>query len=161
MSDSESRARPNRRVALQVIGATLGASAFAYASRPVAHWAADLSLDETLRRHYKELSPEELAQILRRIEAEAQTERGVTIHVDDVRPQEGVELGYALNLSLCIGCRKCVEACHVENNHDRRTSNSYIRVLEMEQGSFDMERGRADYDHTVPAPGKYYMPVQC
>ena len=66
----------------------------------------------------------------------------------------GVSFGYALNLSVCIGCRKCAEACHVENNHDRRTASSYIRVLEMEQGSFDMERGNVDYDHAVPAPGK-------
>jgi molybdopterin-containing oxidoreductase family iron-sulfur binding subunit len=74
---------------------------------------------------------------------------------------EGVVFGYALNLSVCIGCRRCAEACHKENNHDRRTNNSYIRVLEMEQGSMDMERGTAVYDHPVPAPGKFYMPVQC
>jgi Fe-S-cluster-containing dehydrogenase component len=50
---------------------------------------------------------------------------------------------------------------HQENNHDRRTNQSYIRVLEMEQGSMDMERGTVHYDHAVPAPGKFYMPVQC
>jgi molybdopterin-containing oxidoreductase family iron-sulfur binding subunit len=153
--------QPHRRVALKVLGASLGAGAFAYAARPVARWAANLSLDEVLRRHYKELTPEELAQILRRLEAEVQAQRGVTVHIDDVRPQEGVQFGYALNLTMCIGCRKCAEACHHENNHDRRTNNSYIRVLELEQGSFDLERGRADYDHAVPAPGKFYMPVQC
>jgi molybdopterin-containing oxidoreductase family iron-sulfur binding subunit len=153
--------QPNRRVALKVLGATLGAGAFAYASRPFANWAAGLSLEETLRRHYKELEPDELAQILRRLEADVQESRGVEVHIDDVRPQVGVQFGYALNLSMCIGCRKCVEACHHENNHDRRSNNSYIRVLELEQGSFDMERGRTDYDHTVPAPGKFYMPVQC
>ena len=42
---------------------------------------------------------------------------------------------------------------HVENNHDRATRNSYIRVLEMEQGSFDLEKGTASYDHAVPSPG--------
>jgi molybdopterin-containing oxidoreductase family iron-sulfur binding subunit len=151
----------NRRVALKVLGASLGASAFAYAARPVAQWAAGLSLDEVLRRHYKELTPDELAQILRRLEAETQETHGVRVHIDDVRPQEGVQFGYALSLSMCIGCRKCAEACHEENNHDRRTNNSYITVLEMEQGSFDMERGRTDYEHAVPAPGKFYMPVQC
>ena len=152
---------PGRRVALKVLGATLGAGAFAYAARPVAQWAAGLSLDETLRRHYKELTAEELAQILRAHEAETQKSYGATVHIEDIPPQAGVSFGYALNLSVCIGCRKCAEACHVENNHDRRTANSYIRVLEMEQGSFDMERGNVDYDHAVPAPGKYYMPVQC
>lgn len=153
--------KPNRRVTLKVLGATLGASAFAYASRPLANWAAGLSLDDVLRSHYKELTEEELAQVLRRLEIETQEQHGVEVHIDDVRPQEGVQFGYALNLSMCIGCRKCVEACHHENNHDRKTNNSYIRVLELEQGSFDMGKGTADYDHTVPKPGKFYMPVQC
>jgi Fe-S-cluster-containing dehydrogenase component len=152
---------PTRRVALKVVGATLGAGTFAYAARPVAQWAEGLSLDDVLRKHYKELTADELAQILRRLEAETKEVHGVDVHIEDVPPQEGVSFGYALNLSVCIGCRKCAEACHHENNHDRRTNNSYIRVLEMEQGSFDMERGRVDYDHAVPAPGKYYMPVQC
>lgn len=152
---------PSRRVALKVVGATLGAGAFAYAGQPVAQWAAGIDVDQVLQRHYKELTPEELAQILRRIEIETQKTYGVEVHVEDVPPQDGVSFGYALNLTRCIGCRKCAEACHHENNHDRPTNNSYIRVLEMQQGSFDMEHGTVDYDHAVPAPGKYYMPVQC
>jgi Fe-S-cluster-containing dehydrogenase component len=150
-----------RRVTLKVLGATLGAGAFAYAARPLAHWAANLSLDDVLRKHYKELTQDELAQVLKRLEDQVRETHGVDVQIRDLQPQEGVSFGYALNLSTCIGCRKCAEACHEENNHDRRTNNSYIRVLEMEQGSFDMSRGRVDYDHAVPAPGKYYMPVQC
>jgi Fe-S-cluster-containing dehydrogenase component len=152
---------PTRRVALKVLGATLGAGAFAYAAQPVAHWVGGLSLDEVLRRHYKEMTHEELAQVLRQLEQDAKETHGVDVQIRDLPPQEGVSFGYALNLSVCIGCRKCAEACHQENNHDRSTNNSYIRVLEMEQGSFEMDRGRVDYDHAVPAPGKYYMPVQC
>ncbi|MEZ4401154.1 MAG: 4Fe-4S dicluster domain-containing protein [Kofleriaceae bacterium] len=151
----------SRRVALKVVGATLGAGAFAYAGKPVAQWAAGLEIDDLLRRHYKELTPDEIAQVLRRVEEQTKEVHGVDVRVTDLRPQDGVSFGYALNLSLCIGCRKCAEACHHENNHDRRTNNSYIRVLEMTQGSFDMANGRVDYDHAVPAPGKYYMPVQC
>jgi molybdopterin-containing oxidoreductase family iron-sulfur binding subunit len=153
--------KPTRRVALKVVGATLGAGAFAYAAQPFAEWAGGLSLDELLRRHYKELDKDDLAAIIRRLEEETRAKYGVDVRIEDVPAQDGVSFGYALNLSLCIGCRKCAEACHIENNHDRRTNNSYIRVLEMEQGSFDMERGRVDYEHAVPAPGKYYMPVQC
>jgi molybdopterin-containing oxidoreductase family iron-sulfur binding subunit len=120
-----------------------------------------MSLDAFLQKHYLELGPEELQVILRRLEAETREHYGAEVTISDVPPVEGVAFAYALNLSRCIGCRKCVEACHVENNHDRATGNSYIRVLEMEQGSMDMERGNTDYDHAVPAPGKYYMPVQC
>ncbi len=155
-------AEPNkRRVTLKVLGATLGASAFAYAMAPVRKWAAGLSVDQFLQRHYRELTKEELAPILRRLEAKAKAEYGRDVVIRDPDPLLGVQFGYALNLSVCIGCRKCVEACHIENNHDRATNNSYIRVLEMEQGSFDMERGDATYEHAVPAPGKYYLPVQC
>jgi Fe-S-cluster-containing dehydrogenase component len=150
-----------RRVALKVIGATLGAGAFAEAMAPLRSWAKDLTLDQFLQRNYRELTAAALAQVIRRHEEESLREHGREVHIGDYRPIEGVSFGYALNLSLCVGCRRCAEACHHENNHDRATNNSYIRVLEMEQGTFDLEKGDATYDHPVPAPGKYYLPVQC
>lgn len=151
-----------RRRALQILGGTLGAAAFATAVAPLRTWAQGLSLEDFLQKHYKELSPDELASTLARLERDARERFGrEDITIEDVRPMAGVEFGYALNLSVCIGCRKCAEACHNENNHDRSTNNSYIRVFEMQQGSFDMEKGNATYDHAVPQPDKYYMPVQC
>jgi len=152
---------PKRRVALKVLGATLGAGAFARTMAPLASWSKDLSMGEFLQKHYSEMTPEEMQGVLRRLESDTKREYGRDVNIRDIRPTEGVEFGYALNLSVCIGCRKCAEACHNENNHDRSTNNSYIRVLEMEQGSFDMEKGNTTYTHAVPAPGKYYMPVQC
>jgi molybdopterin-containing oxidoreductase family iron-sulfur binding subunit len=150
-----------RRGALKVAGATLGAAAFAQALAPLTEWTKDLSAEQFLQKHYKELSPEEMAKVLKRCEEETERRFGKKVQIRDLPPIEGVTFAYALNLSVCIGCRKCAEACHVENNHDRATNNSYIRVLEMQQGSMDLERGNATYDHAVPAPGKYYMPVQC
>lgn len=151
----------SRRTALKAAGATLGAAAFAYALEPLAAWTKDLTFDQFLQKHYKELTKDELFAVLRRHEGEAKRAYGREVTIEDIRPLDGVEYGYALNLSTCIGCRKCAEACHQENNHDRTTNNSYIRVLEMEQGSFDLEKGSTTYDHAVPAPGKYYLPVQC
>jgi Fe-S-cluster-containing dehydrogenase component len=150
-----------RRRVLEGAGATLGAAAFAHALAPLTEWKEGMSLQAFLQKHYKELTPEELSAVLRRLENETEKNYGRKVDIRDVQPMEGVVFGYALNLSVCIGCRRCAEACHKENNHDRRTNNSYIRVLEMEQGSMDMERGTAVYDHPVPAPGKFYMPVQC
>jgi Fe-S-cluster-containing dehydrogenase component len=150
-----------KRRTLKILGGTLGAAAFAYAMEPLRAWATDLTLAELLQKHYKELTSSELTAVLERLEADAKAKYGREVTIDDVRPTPGVEFGYALNLSVCIGCRKCAEACHVENNHDRATNNSYIRVLEMEQGSFDLEKGSATYEHAVPSPGKYYLPVQC
>ncbi|MBK6513265.1 MAG: 4Fe-4S dicluster domain-containing protein [Polyangiaceae bacterium] len=150
-----------KRRSLKVLGASLGAGAFAVAMEPLRAFTAGLTLDQFLRSHFRELDPEELKDLLSRLEQEASEKIGrpVTMRADP--PIEGVQFGYALNLSVCVGCRKCAEACHIENNHDRATNNSYIRVLEMDQGSLDLERGNADYDHPVPQPGKYYLPIQC
>jgi molybdopterin-containing oxidoreductase family iron-sulfur binding subunit len=156
MSDTVSR-----RTVMKAAGATLGATAFAHAMAPLTEWTQDLSVDEFLQKHYKELTRDEMARILLHLKAEAKQKYGRDVDIQDLPPQEGVSFGYALNLSVCIGCRKCAEACHQENNHDRRTGNSYIRVLEMQQGSLDLEHGNANYDHPVPAEGKYYLPVQC
>ncbi|MFO0649994.1 MAG: 4Fe-4S dicluster domain-containing protein [Polyangiales bacterium] len=158
MSESN---RPTRRVALKVLGATLGAGAFARAMAPLHEIDRFTSPKDFLQKHYRELTRDELHTVLRRLEDETKQRYGREVTIRDVRPTEGVQFAYALNLSVCIGCRRCVEACHVENNHDRASHQSYIRVLEMTDGSLDMEHGTADYDHAVPAPGHFYMPVQC
>ncbi len=159
--EKEERRGVSRRDAMKLGAATLGVAAFARAIEPLYAYADNITASEFLQSHYKELSEEELGEVLRRLTAEATEEHGVDVTIDAPRPIPGVKFGYALNLSICIGCRKCVEACHHENNHDRRTNQSYIRVLEMDKGSMDLEHGNVNYDHAVPAPGKFYMPVQC
>lgn len=152
---------PSRRNAIKAGGATLGVAAFARALAPLTEWTDELTVDGFLQRHYKELSFGEMEKVLRRLEAETEADYGATVSISDPRPTPGVSFGYALNLSVCIGCRKCAEACHQENNHDRPSNNSYIRVLEMKKGGIDLELGRADYHHPVPDDDRFYMPVQC
>lgn len=152
----------SRRNLLKAGAATLGAAAFAKALSPLAQWTREeTSVDEFLQKHYRELTKLDLEIVIKRLEREAKERYGADVTISDHRPQQGVKFGYALNLSICIGCRRCAEACHHENNHDRATGNSYIRVLEMTKGSMDMEKGNAHYDHPVPHPDKFYMPVQC
>ncbi len=153
--------RVSRRTVAKVGAGMLGVAAFGRALAPLTEWAESLSMDEFLQRHYKELTPEDMAAVIARVEAETKRDYGADVTVTDTKAQDGVQFGYALNLSVCIGCRKCVEACHLENNHDRATNNSYIRVFEMDKGSLDFERGDATYDHPVPQPDKFYLPVQC
>jgi len=150
-----------RRTALKAAGATLGAAAFARALAPITEWTRDISMDEFLQRHYKEMSPDYLNDVLARLESEALEEYGVEVSIKDHRPLPGVVFGYALNLNVCNGCRKCAEACRIENNHDRASNNSYIRVFELDKGSIDFETGSTTYDEAVPADDKFYMPVQC
>jgi Fe-S-cluster-containing dehydrogenase component len=151
----------SRRTAIKAVGATLGAAAFAKAAAPLMDWAEDLSVDQFVQAHYRELSPEGLEEVLRRHEAETKEDYGAEVTINDHRPLEGTKFGYALNLSICVGCRRCAQACHEENNHDRATQNSYIRVLEMKKGSLDLETGNAHYDHPVPSDDTFYMPIQC
>jgi len=151
-----------RRDALKAGGFAIGAIAFAKAAQPLAEFADGLSLDQVLQKHYKELSPDEKARVIERLEREAKEKHGVDVTIRDLPPIPGVKYGYAINLSVCNGSGKCVEACHRENNHDRATNQSYIRVLEMSQGSLDLGKAETHYDGaTLPNKDKYYLPVQC
>ncbi len=152
---------PKRRRTLKGLGATLGAAAFLTAIAPLRRLGAELTPQEFMQRHYKELDDDGKQDVLRRLEEEAREEYGAGVQIRDDRPQPNTKFVYAINLSLCNGNGKCVEACHRENNHDRATNQSYIRVLEMPQGTMDMGRGNTTYNHAVPAKDKFYLPVQC
>ena len=108
-----------RRTAMKAGALTLGAAAFAKALAPLTEWKKDQSVDDFLQKHYKELTPDELAAVLRRIEARTEAEHGVKVTVSDPRPTPGVQFGYALNLSICIGCQLGGEVGRgVEERHD-------------------------------------------
>ncbi len=151
----------DRRTTLKAGAATLGLAAWAAALKPMVEWASSLDRDEFFQKHYRELTREQLQVILHKLTFEARKETGKPVTVKDHKPIPGVVFAYALNLSICIGCRKCAEACHVENNHDRPSNQSYIRVFEMQKGGIDFEKGNTTYDRPVPGKDKYYMPVQC
>lgn len=151
----------DRRTACKAGAATLGLAAWAAAIKPWFEWTSELDTEELLRQHYRELTPESLQEILKKLSLEASKQANRHIEVKDHKPIPGVQFAYALNLSICIGCRKCAEACHHENNHDRPSNQSYIRVFEMHKGGIDFEKGDANYTRPVPRKDKYYMPVQC
>lgn len=140
-----------------------GAAALAAGLAPLRKLDHYTSVDEFLQKHYKELTPEEMKAILARISAEVERQYGIRPHLRDYRPMTGVQFVYALNLSRCVGCRKCVYACVKENNQSRNPQIQYIRVLKMpNDGSFDPERGTVNYDDkSTPQPGFFYMPVAC
>lgn len=144
--------------------AVTGASALAAALTPLRHLNKDdlPSIEEFLQSHYKEMSAEEKDRVFARIRKEVERRYKVTPTIADPPPLTGVEFVYGLNLSRCIGCRRCVHACVKENNESRSPEIQYIRVLEMEKGSIDVETSDHHYDPPlVPNPDKYYMPVQC
>lgn len=126
----------------------------------------ETTLDDLLQKHYRELTPEDVQRILKSLEAKCEAERGVRPTIRDIKPLAGAEFGYALNLTRCVGCRKCAHACLAENNQSRQSpddiSMSYIRVLELQKGAINLETSNVYYDpEKVPQKDKYYMPVQC
>jgi molybdopterin-containing oxidoreductase family iron-sulfur binding subunit len=148
-----------------LLGAAGGVAAVAAALSPLRTLApADVpTLADLLQKHYQEMTPAELEQALERIRAHVKASYpGVEPLVTARRPLDGVEFVYALNLSRCIGCRRCVHACVQENNQSRSPEVQYIRVIEMPRGTLDVEQGNHHYDHAqVPAAERFYMPVQC
>jgi len=153
----------NRRNFLRTSGVlATGIAALAASLAPLRELSDFSSTEEFLQKHYKELSKDDMEKVLARITREVEKQYGVRPHVRDYKPMDGVEFVYCLNLTRCIGCRKCVHACVAENNQSREPEIQYIRVLKMPHGSMEMEKGDHNYaPDQVPEKGFFYMPVQC
>lgn len=145
------------------LGTMAALAASAGVMEPLRHIEDRPTMSEFLRQHYTKLAPDDLDQIMRRIEDEIGRDYGAKVNLQDDKPIPGVEFAYALNLSRCNGSRRCVEACMKENNVPLdHPEMAYIRVLEMRNDSMNLEEADPLYDHeTVPQEGKFYMPVSC
>jgi Fe-S-cluster-containing dehydrogenase component len=106
---------------------------------------------------------ERLKASVAELERKHSEQTGVDTKVSDAGPMPGVEFAYALDLSRCIGCRRCVYACVEENNQSRNPELHWIRVLSMEkEKGVDLAHADPYYaPETVPEEGHFYMPVQC
>ncbi|HSA58552.1 MAG TPA: 4Fe-4S dicluster domain-containing protein [bacterium] len=154
---------PRREFLKGMIAATGVAAAVSLGTKDAGASAlSDFFKSAFFQKHYKEMTPDEKKVVLARLEKETRERYGVEVKIGDPPPLDGVEFAYFLNLQKCIGCRRCVYACVAENNQSRDPQIQYIKVLEMPEGSLDVDEGEIFYDHEkVPQPGKFYMPVQC
>lgn len=121
------------------------------------------ALQAFARAHLKELSPEELKELLAFWEKRYSATYGKPVSVKATPPREDALFGYALDISRCIGCRRCVYGCVEENNQSRRPQIHWITVLEMEKAKgVDLHHATPDYDPaTVPQADRFYFPVAC
>jgi len=143
---------------------TAAVGAAAIAGAPGAAQAFDI--EAFFQKNFRELSEAELAGVLARLEKKYSKKYRKDVSVGAEGPMDGVVYGYGLDISRCIGCRRCVYACVEENNQSRDPQIHWIRVLEFEREAairgIDLEQGNPYYDHeTVPAEGKIYLPVSC
>jgi Fe-S-cluster-containing dehydrogenase component len=127
---------------------------------------ADASIFEAFfQKHFREMTSSEVKAVLERMEREyaQKYERDIRIKATGSKP--GVLFGYGLDLSRCIGCRRCVYACVKENNSSRNPQIHWITVLRFKKGDKwvnDLENADKYYNpDEVPEHGYFYMPVQC
>ncbi len=114
-------------------------------------------------RRLHEMPPTRLKKAIAALERECSAKYGTKVSVSDAPALPGVQFGYALDLSRCIGCRRCVHACVAENNPSRNPELQWIRVLSMEKDK-GIDFTHADpYYHPaeVPEPAHFYVPVSC
>jgi len=150
----------SRREFLKTSLAGLGAAA----GVPGAAQAFDF--EAFFQRHFRELSDDDLAKVVERLQRKYSEEFDRDVSMKATGPVDGVVYGYGLDVSRCIGCRRCVDACVQENNQSRDPEIQWIRVLEFEREKivrgFNLEDGNPYYEHNeVPAEGMVYLPVAC
>jgi Fe-S-cluster-containing dehydrogenase component len=123
----------------------------------------DFSHSKFFRDNFRDLSKDELAEILADLERENSEKFGKDVKVEATEAMPGVEFGYALDISRCIGCRRCVYGCVEENNQSRDPQIHWIRVLQMDkERGIDFHDSDAYYEaEKVPVPGHFYLPVAC
>ncbi len=118
---------------------------------------------EFFQINFRTLTKKEKNEIIKDLERKYSAKYGKEFHVSDAPALDRVEFGYALDLSRCIGCRRCVYACVKENNQSRDPQIHYIQVLQMEkEKGIDFAHSDVHYNpELVPEVGYFYVPVQC
>lgn len=114
------------------------------------------------QKNFQEMTPAEKSRVVRRLEKKYSNTYGTSVSVSAHPARENTVFGYGLDLSLCIGCRRCVYGCVRENNISRDVQIHYIRVVKMAESELSLEKGDHYYHPAaVPEEGFSYMPVQC
>ncbi len=144
----------------------LKGSAFGLASLAIPIGKVDASFWEAFfQKHFREMNRDEVKAVIARLEKEYYKKYNKNFNIKTTEAIPGTLFGYGLDLSRCIGCRRCVYACVRENNQSRDPQIHWITVLRFKKGEKwvnDLERAeKYYYPEEVPEEGYFYMPVQC
>jgi Fe-S-cluster-containing dehydrogenase component len=143
----------NRRNFIKGAASSLAALALA---------GCDEEVEEYLQKHFVEMNKEELEAARIRLKKTYKQKFGVDFKIGMEPALPEVLFSYGLDLSRCIGCRRCVYGCVQENNQSRKPQIQWIRVLRMKNGSMDLEQSDHYYEGgMVPKEGHFTIPVQC
>lgn len=116
-----------------------------------------------LQKNFRTLTKSEKEEIILNLEKKYTSKYGKEFSVSAEPDMEGTEFAYALDLSRCIGCRRCVYSCVKENNQSRDPQIHWIQVLQMEkEKGIDFMHSDVHYNpDKVPEEGHFYLPVAC
>ena len=120
--------------------------------------------EDFYQKHFLEFSDEEKRNLIARLEDRYLQKYKKKFSVSTQQALPNTLWGYGLDLSRCIGCRRCVYACAEENNCSRENPQSqWIRVIQLKKGSLiNLEESEHYYNPPlVPEKEFLYMPVQC
>jgi molybdopterin-containing oxidoreductase family iron-sulfur binding subunit len=120
--------------------------------------------EQFFQKHFLEMTEAEKKQTVKRLEERYLEQYRLTFSVSIQGAIPHTLWGYGLDLSRCIGCRRCVYGCVRENNLSRHNPQvQWIRVLRLKKGNLvDLEQAEHYYNPPeVPEEGYFYMPVQC
>lgn len=120
------------------------------------------ALKAFVQSHFTEMGPREMEAVRKRLLKQYKKKYGIDFVLGTEPPLPNVLFAYGLDLSRCIGCRRCVYACVEENNQSRRPEIQWIRVLLLKNGTMNLEESDHYYDAgLMPREGYYTIPVQC
>ncbi|MBP1731980.1 MAG: Fe-S-cluster-containing hydrogenase subunit [Deltaproteobacteria bacterium] len=120
--------------------------------------------EEFLQKRFVEMTDAEKKGVIARLEEKYRRAYGKQFQISTQGARPKTLWGYGLDLSRCIGCRRCVYACVKENNQSRYDPQlQWIRVIRLKKGSLiNLEDSEHYYNpQEVPEPGFTYQPVQC
>jgi Fe-S-cluster-containing dehydrogenase component len=121
-----------------------------------------ITWQEFSQKRFQEMSPVEIKSMLKMLEDRYSRKYNKKFNLKATPAKENVVFGYGLDISRCIGCRRCVYACVDENNPSRDVQIHWIRVLRMKKGELNFEKSEHYYSpDKVPEDDYFYLPVQC
>ncbi len=119
-------------------------------------------VEELIQSNFQQMGPDEIEKVKNRLLKQYKKKYGKEFVLGVEPANSEVLFTYGLDLSRCIGCRRCVYACVRENNQSRRPQIQWIRVLRFKNGSLNFEESEHYYDAgIVPKEGTYTVPIQC
>ena len=120
--------------------------------------------EDFLQKRFVEMTPDEKRQVIEKLGRRYEQRYGKKFQISTQEALPDTLWGYGLELSRCIGCRRCVYACVKENNNSRHDPQlQWIRVLRLKRGNLiNLEDSEHYYNpDLVPETGFLYLPVQC